>query len=99
MSKQVDNRLEWENKAHELEAQLAQAQQELADANQQLEVLRPGGLYAWKTKYEQAEAALEEIQTKAELLKAANEMLFDWLDKSLRGELKERPVNEVLAEL
>ncbi len=29
---------------------------ELADANQQLEVLRPGGLYAWKSKYQASEA-------------------------------------------
>jgi hypothetical protein len=37
--------------------------EQLADAEQQLEVLRPGGLYAWKWKYETLRGALEDICT------------------------------------
>jgi hypothetical protein len=45
-----------------LRQQLQQAQQDLADAEQQLSVLRPGGTYAWKTRAEAAEAQLAQAQ-------------------------------------
>ena len=41
--------------------QLATLTSSLADAEQQLEVLRPGGLYAWKSKYEALTSSLAEF--------------------------------------
>lgn len=46
-------------------ADVAELEQEKSDADQQLELLRPGGLYAWKSKYEEASrenAALRQAQ-------------------------------------
>lgn len=48
---QTVNELMAENE--DLTAEVTRLTQELADAEQQLTVLRPGGLYAWKSKYEQ----------------------------------------------
>lgn len=50
------------DKLNAAEARAAQAERELKDAEQQLEVLRPGGLYAWKSKYEAAEARCRELE-------------------------------------
>jgi hypothetical protein len=42
-------------------AALAAREAELAEAKQQLEVLKPGGTYAWKTRAQQAEAELATV--------------------------------------
>jgi hypothetical protein len=39
------------------------ASENIRDLKQQLDVLRPGGLYAWKWKYETLRGALEDICT------------------------------------
>ena len=49
--------------------QLATLTSSLADAEQQLEVLRPGGLYAWKSKYEALTSSLAEFVERCEELR------------------------------
>lgn len=44
-----------------LKSELAASSASLAAANQQLDVLKPGGTYAWKTRAEQAEAQLAAV--------------------------------------
>ncbi len=66
-------------RAEQAEQENARLTADLADANQQLEVLKPGGRYAWKSKFEQAEqqrdAAHAALRGFVELLSGQTEPL------------------------